>query len=187
MNNPIRWWGQKHVEFRLFKRHLEKHNIDLRGKSILDAGCGSGYGAELISREFNPSRLMAFDYMPEQIERAEKRSVKAEFFVGDVREITLPSDSFDAVFVFGVLHHVPQWKKALYKIARVLAPKGVLLVKELSNSLLRVADLLGFYHPAESRFEWPEFENALDFAGFNILEKGTIIENGFHSFLCMKQ
>jgi hypothetical protein len=48
MNNPLKRWLQKHVEFRVFRRHLEKHHIDLTGKAILDAGCGSGYGTELI-------------------------------------------------------------------------------------------------------------------------------------------
>lgn len=57
----MRRWGQKYFEFKLFKRHLEKHNIDLTGKAILDIGCGSGYGTELIYKAFNPSLLLTFD------------------------------------------------------------------------------------------------------------------------------
>jgi methylase of polypeptide subunit release factors len=73
MNNPLKRWLQKHVEFRLFRRHLEKHHIDLTGKAILDAGYGSGYGTELIAAAFAPCQLVAFDLMPEQIALARRR------------------------------------------------------------------------------------------------------------------
>ena len=70
MNNPIRRSVQKRVEFRLFNKFLEKHGIDLTGGVILDVGCGSGYGTELIRSRYNPKELVAFDLMPEQIEIA---------------------------------------------------------------------------------------------------------------------
>ena len=44
MNNPIRRLMQRNLEFRAFRESLKKHNIDLRGKMILDAGCGLGWG-----------------------------------------------------------------------------------------------------------------------------------------------
>lgn len=187
MNNPIRRWVQKNIEFNLFKKHLEKHNINLTGKAILDVGCGSGYSTQLISKEFNPSLLIAFDYMIEQIKLAKKRSIKANFFVGDVAKLELPSNSFDAVFIFGILHHVPEWKKALHEIANVLKSKGFLLVEEISKPALNLAYHFGFKHPEESRFEWQEFEKALNIAEFKILEKRKILRNKtFKSFLCVK-
>jgi 2-polyprenyl-3-methyl-5-hydroxy-6-metoxy-1,4-benzoquinol methylase len=67
MNNPVRQWLQKHVEFTVFRKHLERRGIASHGKAILDAGCGSGYSSELILEAFKPSRLVAFGLMPEQM------------------------------------------------------------------------------------------------------------------------
>jgi len=169
MNNPIRRFFQKYFEFALFKQFLEKNKIDLRNKIIMDAGCGSGYSSELILNEFNPSELIAFDYMPEQIELAKKRNLNVDFFVGDVRKLELQDNTCDAAFIFGILHHIPEWKAALEEIARVLKLDGVLLVEE-----------------PEVNFNWKEFGQELNSSGFDILERDKVLINGFRSFLCQK-
>jgi ubiquinone/menaquinone biosynthesis C-methylase UbiE len=166
MNNPVRRFLQRHIEFRIFRQHLRKHGIDLTNKAILDAGCGSGYSTGLIASEFSPSRLVAFDLMPEQIAFAKRRDLDAEIFVGDMTHVELPDKTFDAVFIFGVLHHIPSWRGALREMARVLGPKGVLLVEE-----------------PQVRFSWLQFEQGMSDAGLEILEKGQVLTQGFHSYL----
>jgi ubiquinone/menaquinone biosynthesis C-methylase UbiE len=186
MNNSIRRFFQKYIEFRIFKQYLKKYNIDLTGKVILDIGCGSGYSSKLIIREFKPSKLFAFDFMPEQIKLAKKLGLKADFFVGDVTKIGLPSDTFDAVFVFGVLHHVPEWRKALHEVARVLKSGGVLLIEELNKSIVDFFNRLGFTHPKEARFEWSDFVYGMEEVGFKILKERKILFKGMKSFICIK-
>jgi len=187
MNNPIRRLMQRRLEFRTFKGSLKEHNIDLKGKIILDAGCGSGYSSQLIINEFNPAKLVAFDFMPEQIELAKKRFLNADFFIGDATRMELASESFDAVFIFGILHHIPQWKKAVSEVARVLKGQGVLLVEEISRSGVLFFNRLGFIHPKDALFDWPEFREELVLNGFEILEEKNIILKRFKSFLCLKK
>lgn len=187
MNNPVRRLIQKRIEFRLFTKFLEKHSINLTGGMILDAGCGSGYSTKLIGSRYNPRELEAFDKMPEQIKLAKKRYNAARFFVGDVTEIDSPSDKYDAVFMFGILHHVPEWKRALREIHRVLKPKGVLLSEEVNRRGVDFADkYLHFSHPKQSRFEWPQFVEELQAAGFDIIDESKIIFSIFHAYLCLK-
>ncbi len=109
MNNPLRRWHQKHVELKTFKDQLKKAGIELNDKVIMDGGCGSGYGTELIVNEFHPPRIVAFDFMPEQIALAKKRNLKVDFAVGDLAKIDAADRTFDVVFIFCVLHHVPKW------------------------------------------------------------------------------
>lgn len=169
MNNPIRRWIQKHVEFRLFKNHLDKRCIDLKGGIIMDAGCGSGYSTELLANEYHPSHLIAFDYMPEQIRLARKRKLNVDLSVGDLRKIQSGDATFDAVFIFGVIHHIAQWQEALFEVTRVLKPGGVLLLDEPKYG-----------------FTWEELESELRNLGLDILDTSTFFFKLFHTYLCQK-
>jgi len=169
MNNPLRRWSQKHIELKIFKDQLKKAGIELNGKAIMDGGCGSGYSTRLLLSEFHPSHIVAFDFMPEQISLAKKRKLKVDFAVGDLTKIDAADGTFDAVFIFGVLHHIPEWAEALLQISRVLKLGGVLLVEEP-----------GF------RFNWNEFESGIKKAGFEIVDMTKYFTGRFHFYLCRK-
>lgn len=170
MNNYPRRLIQKHYEMRIFKNMLNHEGIDIHNSKILDAGCGSGYSTKLIFETFKPSKIIAFDYMPEQIALAKKRGLPVDFFVGDMRKTNLPDSSVDAVFIFGVLHHIPNWNAALEEMARTLKKQGVLLVEEPRHG-----------------FTWRSFEKGLKESGFSTLQKRSIIPFYFQSYLCQKR
>jgi ubiquinone/menaquinone biosynthesis C-methylase UbiE len=169
MNNPMKRFFHKHWELRLFKGMLKGQNVDIEGKEIMDAGCGSGYSSRLIMGEFRPSRLFAFDLMPEQIELARKNHPDIEFSIGSMTEIDAEDESFDAAFVFGVLHHIKQRETAVKEVFRVLKPKGVLLVEEP-----RVG------------FTWPEFEEGIGAGGLTVLDSRKFLFGYFRSYICQK-
>jgi ubiquinone/menaquinone biosynthesis C-methylase UbiE len=169
MNNPVRRAFQKYFEMKIFREFLNKNGIELSGACILDGGCGSGYSTGLIEKEFTPSKLIAFDYMPEQIALAKKRNLHAAFSVGDLTMIREPDASYDAVFIFGVIHHVPRWKQALKEIYRILKTDGVMLIEE----------------PRE-RFIFNELEQGFIKTGFKILNTKKWLFGYFASYLCSK-
>ena len=168
MNNPLRRWVQRNIELKVFSRFLKNQNINLTNKTILDAGCGSGYSTEIIIKTFKPSKIIAFDLMPEQIEHAKKRKTDAIFYIGDINEIKYQDNTFDAIFVFGVIHHVNSWKRALRELSRVLKSGGALLIEEP----------LGM-------FNWKEFEDELISIGYKIPERAKLLGNYFKSYLCI--
>ena len=169
MNNPIRRLRQKYGEFPVFEKMLKTHGIDLSSKVIVDMGCGSGYGSELILERVKPSKLIAFDLMREQIALARKRRLPVDFLVGDATAMEIPDASCSAVFDFGILHHIPVWRTALAEVARVLVPDGVLLIEE-----------------PHKLFEWPELENGVEEAGFKILDRKQWYRCFFRFFLAQK-
>jgi len=188
MQSPLRRLVQRRWELPTFLRSLRRANVDLRGKRILEAGCGSGYALELLSRELSPSRLVGFDLMPEQIERARARNVpSAEVHIGDITRIAEPDGSFDAAFVFGILHHVPGWRVALRELARVLAPGGVLCVEEIHGRGAWLEDtFLRTSHPREAAFDWPTFRGGLADAGLTILGERRLAWEFARSFVARK-
>ena len=187
MNSLFRRFFQEKYELKIFSEHLKKNSIDLTNGVILDIGCGSGYGTELIIKRFRPREMYAFDILPEQVERAKERRLEANIFVGDVTHIELPSAMFDAAFIFGMLHHVPEWQVALREISRVLKRGGVLIAEEPDKKALDDAErFLNIHHPMESRFQWEEFIQGLKEAGFRLLENQKIYMGHLMVFMCLK-
>jgi SAM-dependent methyltransferase len=183
MQSPARAWSQRHVEMRTFRRLLRRIGVDLAGARILEAGCGNGHGLTLLQAAFAPRRLVGFDLMPEQIERARARGLPAELAVGDITAIDHPAGGFDAVFVFGILHHVPAWRQALRELARVLAPGGVLLVEEIHGRFVDLEDrFLGTEHPRGARFTWGDFRAGLGAAGLTVAAEQAILPFAVRSF-----
>jgi ubiquinone/menaquinone biosynthesis C-methylase UbiE len=171
MNNPARRFIQKYWEFRIFKNFLKKHAFDLSEKVIIDAGCGSGYSSKLIMDEFKPSELIAFDIMPEQIAIAKRRYKNIDFRTGDLMQIKIPDNTADAVSVFGIIHHIPEWRKALKNISGFLKKSGVFLIEE----------------PRERyTSNWNIFEKGIFDSGLIIQERKNIFGLYFRSYMCVK-
>ena len=162
VNNPLRV-----LEQRLEIRRL-KGMISLKpGAIALEVGCGRGAGAHLILREFQLAQVYAMDLDLRMIRKAQdylalRSEGQVRLFVGNVFRLPLNPESMDAVFGFGVLHHVVDWRVALSEIARVLKPGGVYYLEELypalyQNFLTRRILL----HPAEDRFRSHDLRQAL--------------------------
>ena len=187
MHSPFKRLMQKYIEFRIFKTLLASLNLDLTKKVILEVGCGSGYGLELISQAFNPAELYAFDILPAEVALAKQRQLPVNLFIGNALDMELPSQKFDAVFIFTVLHHVIGWKQVLKEVNRVLKQNGVLLINELNRKVLnRIERYLKTFHPQKSRFSWDEFRLGIASAGFKLLKERFIL-NDFGFFLGLKE
>lgn len=185
VNNPIR----KIIlngKFSIFNYLLRRNKLDLGGKEIIEAGCGTGYGLQIINKQYNPSKLYGFDILSKQVNHAKQMVPSAEIFQGDITNLQLSSETFDAVLISSVLHHVPQWQEGIGEIYRILKREGVLLINEINKIALDLLQrFLGIYHPKDSRFSWQEFQDQLKKTGFRIIDK-KIILGLLGYFLCLK-
>jgi ubiquinone/menaquinone biosynthesis C-methylase UbiE len=101
----------------------------------LEVGCGQGALARLLAERYD-AQVIASDYDPAQVTLAQKRlsdlGASVEFRIVDARAIPFNDAEFDAIFSFGVLHHIPGgWREAVAEIARVLKPDGWFVFTDL--------------------------------------------------------
>jgi ubiquinone/menaquinone biosynthesis C-methylase UbiE len=154
VNNPLRVFEQR-VEI----RWLRKMTPLKRGAKILEVGCGRGAGAKQILKTFQPSVLHVLDLDLQMVQKAkdylcEVEKGKVYLYVGDVLHLPFKERSLDAVFGFGVLHHIQDWQGSLAEIARVLKIGGAYFIEELYPALYQnfITKRI-LLHPHEDRFQ----------------------------------
>ena len=108
---------------------------DLRGKTFLDIGCGSGLHS-LAAIRAGAARVQSFDYDPDSVRTTQKLREFAgnpdywEVTQGSVldREFVERLEPADIVYSWGVLHHTGQMWQAIENAARPLADDGVFYI-----------------------------------------------------------
>jgi len=186
MNNPIRALVQRYVELPRLRRFSK---LEEEAK-VLEIGCGNGYGTFLIGKYFSPKTIDAIDLDEKMIRIAKKKYENSSrvFQVASATELPFEDNTFDAVFDFGVIHHIPNWKDALAEIHRVLKPGGQIIAEDLSMDtfetwfgkiLKRLLD-----HPYESMYSRDEFMRQIRKQGFSV-EKRATYRAFIHYFVCI--
>ena len=158
MNNPLRAAIQRYYE----ARRLLRMGGPMRGGRALEVGCGRGVGSELILDLFGAGSVDAFDLDPRMVVQAKRRLAqhgsRVRVWVGDAAAVDAPDASYDAVFDFGIIHHVPDWRRALAEVHRVLKPGGRFYSEEVLRRFI--------VHPVTRRFLDHPLDDRFDSAGF---------------------
>ena len=170
MNNPLRALIQEYIEIKELRK-LSQLSVGLK---VLEIGCGNGWGTKLIKKYFNPSEIQAIDLDPKMINIAKKRNSdsKIKFSVADATKLPFKENTFDAIFDFGIIHHIPDWKNCLGELKRVLKPGGQLLIEDLSIETFEtsfgkiIRKVLA--HPYSAMYKRSEFIQHLKSIGLTI-------------------
>ncbi len=128
----------------------------------LEVGPGPGYlGLEWLQRT-NGTRLVGYDISPDMLAIAVSKAKeygldrRAEYRLGDVRELPFADGSFDAVFSNDSFHEWAHPLDALGEINRVLKPGGVYHISDLRRDMSLALRVLIWImcHPKTLRPGW---------------------------------
>ncbi len=169
MNALWRRWGHQYFEMPLFQRL----GLDVKDKDVLEIGCGNGYGGYLLN-QIQPKSYIGLDVMEEQVEIARRKYPQYQYLIQDGTDLSqFANNSKDVVIIFGVLHHIPEWRKTIDEIARVLKPNGSLFLEEPRGVDLKLFDFLFRWGHPDSDFGLNALEEHLKSHGFQFKKQWT--------------
>jgi ubiquinone/menaquinone biosynthesis C-methylase UbiE len=96
------------------------------GKTVLEIGCG--VGLDTYTMAIHGLQVTAVDLTYIALHTAQQRffrqNVPANFVLTDACNMPFPSNTFDYVYSFGVLHHVADTEKSIAEVLRLIKPGG---------------------------------------------------------------
>jgi 2-polyprenyl-3-methyl-5-hydroxy-6-metoxy-1,4-benzoquinol methylase len=122
------------IETRRYRWHYHLSDLfrSLRGSRGRLLEVGSGIGVDSIQLARCGFDVTAVDLTDNAIrvarQFAQRRGVAIDFRLGNAEGLDFPTESFDAVYSFGVLHHTPDIEQAVSELRRVLRPGGTAYV-----------------------------------------------------------
>lgn len=153
------------VDVNLWNEHMARYAFAARlarGRRVLDAGCGTGYGsAELATVAASVTGL---DLAAEAVEwgRARFEQPNLWWARGSCAQLPFRDGCFDLVVAFEVIEHLAEWPAMLAEVRRVLAPGGQFLVSTPNKSFYaKTREVEGPNPFHEHEFEFAEFDSAL--------------------------
>lgn len=115
-----------------------------RGLRVIDAACGTGYGAPILL-ESGAVSVDGFDLSAEAVAEARKLYGRsgATFEVGDVTTLPVADASYEIYVSFETLEHVEADEAMLAEAARVLEPGGKLLCSTPNREVMNPGKTIG--------------------------------------------
>ncbi|BBX97669.1 class I SAM-dependent methyltransferase [Mycobacterium lacus] len=117
------------IENYWFRRHqvvYERLAPRCAGRDVLEAGCGEGYGADLIAAVAR--RVVAVDYDEAAVAHVRSRYPGVHVLQANLAELPLDDASVDVVVNFQVIEHLWDQGQFVRECFRVLRPSGLLMV-----------------------------------------------------------
>ena len=133
--------------------------VSLRGKEVLEVGCGRGGGAEYVTRYHQPARMVGLDLSPSGIAFCNQHYdlEGLSFEVGDAESLPYPDESFDILINVESSHCYGDVNAFFHQAARVLRKGGTFLLADFR----RAVDI-------------PDFRGSLDATGLTAVREEDI-------------
>jgi len=161
-----------YMQFCIYARNFCRQYFGTEKVQVLDWGCGLGHNSVLLyDLGFRVCASDIIDCPPDQLPPLTIRPID---YIVLHHQSQLPFDdqSFDAVFSFGVLEHVPNEAASLLEIHRILRPGGLFFCFNLPYSYSwgqRFVHLRGHYYH-DRLYKESYIKRILPQYGYNLLD-----------------
>ena len=122
----------------------------VRGRRVLDAACGEGYGSFLLAH--TAAQVTGIDISADAVAHAHERYPlgNLEFVHGSVTGLPLPDACVDVVVSFETIEHLSPQREMLAEFRRVLTPDGVLVISSPNRPVYNEAgEVENHFHVGE--------------------------------------
>lgn len=151
---PNSWYGESIEEieqkkYNCFYPYIPKiaDFQNYKGKKVLEIG--TGLGLDLKQYAQNGADCYGIDLTEGTINKTRETlghfNLKADLQVMDAEELKFEDNTFDLVYSFGVLHHIPHTQVAIDEIYRVLKPNGKAIIMLYSKSWQHYVLRVGYW------------------------------------------
>lgn len=161
-------WGREHV---LDPVMLERVSAR-RFERALDVGCGEGRFCRMLRARGIP--VVGIDPTEALLAAARSRDPAGDYQIARAERLPFADASFDLVVSYLTLIDIPDFRKGLAEMARVLAPNGILLIANLNSFITSrlsgwIKDQHGndLHYPVDRYLE--EFPEWLAWSGIRIV------------------
>lgn len=117
------------------RERMKRNGVDAEklfaGKTVVDAGCGSGKYSAAIAR-LGAAKVVGVDIGAKGLDFARQKAKQVpygnriEYVEASLLDIPLPNASVDMVWSNGVIHHTLDYERCLQEFARIVKPGGEL-------------------------------------------------------------
>ena len=152
-----KWWNKK-GDFKILHKInpirieyiLKNFKRSLKGKKVLDIGCGGGLVSESLS--LKGAFVTAIDENNKNLNQAKNHakinSLKINYIKSSFDNFYKKNkNKFDLILCLEVLEHIDNFKKTLQQITTLVKPKGTLVLSTINRNLksLILAKIFGEY------------------------------------------
>jgi 2-polyprenyl-3-methyl-5-hydroxy-6-metoxy-1,4-benzoquinol methylase len=104
---------------------------DVAGITVLDVGCGDGRYARLLASR--GALVTGIDPVPAFVDRAATLDPRGTYLCGMGEALPFENASFDIVLSYLTIIDIPDYRRAIVEMCRVVKPEGRIVVATISN------------------------------------------------------
>ncbi|MCX6655144.1 MAG: class I SAM-dependent methyltransferase [Candidatus Bathyarchaeota archaeon] len=137
---------------------------DVKGKSVLDLGCGTGRYCVILAER--GASVVGVDPSSEMLEHAKRKVTSTHRFdlrQGTIETISFPSDHFDLVISALTLSHLPELEPTFREMVRVLKWGGSIVISDIHPYWpVSGHDYAEFFDEAGREYRIPEYPHLFE-------------------------
>ncbi len=132
----------------------------LKGKKVLDIGCGNGVQSIYLSNNYSPEHVIGVDINSDSIsiakdEKKNNKIKKVDFYIDNAQDlINIKDNSIDVIVNIESAFHYPDKKSFIKEVSRVLKPNGHFLIADILTTKKGKSIIPVFWHKKMNLHHW---------------------------------